>query len=1149
MIKGKKGGSSSSRTPVESPDSLVSTAYAKILMAISEGETYGSIEYSDIYLDGTPCANPDGTKNFDIEFDYRNGTQDQTYIQGMPETANEITLGTEITSDKPWLHTVTDSTLSAIRVRLEWPSLLQQNGDNGDIYGYRINYLIEISTDGGAYQTYLSTAVDGKTTSGYERSHRIDLPKDGSQWTIRVRRTTVNSTSAKISDKMKIASYTEIIDAKLTYPLTSLLFIKFDASKFNGSIPKIGVLKYGKEIRVPSNYDAFTRKYSGVWDGTFKWSWSNNPAWVMYDLISNDRYGLGDRIKAENLDRYEFYSIAQYCDELVPDGRGSEECRYTCNVYIQNREDAFAVLRDFAAMFRGMTYWYNNKLVVIADIPRDIDYVYTRANIINGEITYSSSSSKARYTSALVSYSDPDNQYKDATEAVFEQDLITRYKVFNQLETTAIGCTSQAEANRRGRWAILTNNKDRIVSFKVGLDGMIPLPGYIIGVADQYLSGKIMGGRISQADGKTITLDRVPDAKPNDTLIVNLPSGKAEERTIISIAGKVLKVAAPYSENPQLESVWCVESTDVNVQQYRVISVKNNDDNTFSIRASYHDPDKFLRIDNGAILDSRPISLLPSTVQSVPTNVVISANYSIEQGLSIATLHAQWDKPDGAVYYEVQWRKDLGNWINATKTSTTSFDIQGVYSGIYEVRVCAINAVGVTSQWTKSDATDLKGKDGLPPMPINFKASTDVLFGIALQWNFPEGTGDTNYTEIQYSTTKKSENAIALSNVTYPMSTYLQSGLKVGQEFYYRARLVDKIGNESEWTECVRGVSSSDTSELTASISNELQNSDAWKSLVDDNNALKKDISAQANEINKLSLNVNGINASVTESNNIVKKLDESISAYHTLQIKVDKKGQQYVAGMSIGIEETEQGIQSNTIFLQDRFSIMNAAGGDPQLIFTTSGNQVIINEAVIGDASITNAKIGNILQSDNFQEGKSGWQLTKNTGTLKAIGADISGKIIAKSGEMDNVVINENCQIKGKLSVSQIEGDVSKGFSIKNNETITIAPVDYDRTLYIPSIICICSSFPYYNAISNSISTNIYVVDGPYSMAYAKVKVNGELVVDIKVESKRNSLSKQASLNKFIPKNQSTTIYFESGNGGSSGTSPESIFILINKS
>ncbi|POT85254.1 host specificity protein J, partial [Enterobacter cloacae complex sp. ECNIH14] len=584
VVKGRKGGSSSSRTPTEQPDDLQSVAKAKILVALGEGEFSGQLTGKNIYLDGTALQNSDGSQNFSgVTWEFRAGTQAQNYIQGIPGTENEISVGTEVSSTTAWTRTFTNTQLSAVRLRLKWPSLFKQEND-GDLVGYSINYAIDLQTDGGAWQTVLNTSVTGKTTSGYERSHRIDLPQAGSTWTIRLRKITADANSAKIGDTMTLQSFTEVIDAKLRYPNTALLYIEFDSSQFNGSIPQISCEPRGRVIRVPDNYDPETRTYFGTWTGAFKWAWTDNPAWIFYDLVVSDRFGLGHRLSAANIDKWTLYQVAQYCDQRVPDGKGGSgtEPRYTCNVYIQDRNDAYTVLRDFAAIFRGMTYWGGNQIVALADMPRDVDYSYTRANVIDGRFTYSSSTTKSRYTTALVSWSDPDNAYADAMEPVFEQSLVARYG-FNQLEMTAIGCTRQSEANRKGRWGILTNNKDRVVSFDVGLDGNIPQPGYIIAVADELLSGKVMGGRISEVNGRVIRLDRVPDATAGDRLILNLPSGASQSRTIQAVNGESVTVTTTYSETPQPEAVWLVESNELYAQQYRVVSVSDNNNGTFSI--------------------------------------------------------------------------------------------------------------------------------------------------------------------------------------------------------------------------------------------------------------------------------------------------------------------------------------------------------------------------------------------------------------------------------------------------------------------------------------------------------------------------------------------------------------------------------------
>lgn len=833
-ITGRKGGSSSSRTPTEQPDDLQSVAKAKILVALGEGEFAGQLTGKDIYLDGTALENADGSQNFSgVTWEFRAGTQAQKYIQGIPGTENEISVGTEVTSGTAWTRTFTNTQLSAVRLRLKWPSLFKQE-DDGDLVGYSVNYAIDLQTDGGTWQTVLNTSVTGKTTSGYERSHRIDLPQAGSTWTIRLRKITADANSAKIGDTMTLQSFTEVIDAKLRYPNTALLYIEFDSSQFNGSIPQISCEPRGRVIRVPDTYDPETRSYSGTWTGAFKWAWTDNPAWIFYDLVVSDRFGLGHRLTAANIDKWTLYQVAQYCDQMVPDGKGGDgtEPRYTCNVYIQDRNDAYTVLRDFAAIFRGMTYWGGDQIVALADMPRDVDYSYTRANVVGGRFTYSSSTTKTRYTTALVSWSDPGNAYADAMEPVFEQALVARYG-FNQLEMTAIGCTRQSEANRKGRWGILTNNKDRVVSFDVGLDGNIPQPGYIIAVADELLSGKVMGGRISAVNGRVIKLDRVADAAAGDRLILNLPSGASQSRTIQAVNGESVTVTTAYSETPQAEAVWVVESNELYAQQYRVVSVSDNDDGTFTITGAWHDPDKYARIDTGAIIDQRPVSVIPPGNQSPPANIVISSFSVVQQNISVETMRVSWDQAQNAIAYEAQWCRNDGNWVNVPRSSTTSFDVPGIYAGRYLVRVRAINAAEISSGWGYSEEKTLTGKVGNPPKPVGFIASDNVVFGIELSWGFPANTDDTLKTEIQYSLTGTEDDAMLLADVPYPQRKYQQMGLKAGQIFWYRAQLVDRSGNESGYTDFVRGQASIDVSDITDAILEDMKGSDTFKDLIE----------------------------------------------------------------------------------------------------------------------------------------------------------------------------------------------------------------------------------------------------------------------------------------------------------------------------
>ena len=1171
-IRGRKGGGSKSRTPTEQPDDLQSVAKAKILIALGEGEFSGQLTGKDIYLDGTAIENADGSQNFSgVTWEFRPGTQAQKYIQGIPGTENEISVGTEVSSATAWTRTFTNTQLSAVRVRLKWPSLYQQE-DDSDLVGYSVKYAIDLQTDGGAWQTVLNTSVTGKTTSGYERSHRIDLPQAGSTWTLRLRKITADANSAKIGDTMTLQSFTEVIDAKLRYPNTALLYIEFDSSQFNGSIPQISCEPRGRVIRVPDTYDPETRTYSGTWTGAFKWAWTDNPAWIFYDLVVTDRFGLGDRLTAANIDKWTLYQVAQYCDQMVPDGKGGSgtEPRYTCNVYVQERNDAYTVLRDFAAIFRGMTYWGGDQIVALADMPRDVDYSYTRANVIDGRFTYASSTTKSRYTTALVSWSDPGNAYADAMEPVFEQALVARYG-FNQLEMTAIGCTRQSEANRKGRWGILTNNKDRVVSFDVGLDGNIPQPGYIIAVADEMLSGKVMGGRISAVNGRVIKLDRVADAAAGDRLILNLPSGASQSRTIQAVNGESVTVTTAYSETPQAEAVWVVESNELYAQQYRVVSVADNDDGTFTITGAWHDPDKYARIDTGAIIDQRPVSVIPPGNQSPPANIVISSFSVVQQNISVETMRVSWDQAQNAIAYEAQWRRNDGNWVNVPRSSTTSFDVPGIYAGRYLVRVRAINAAEISSGWGYSEEKTLTGKVGNPPKPVGFIASDNVVFGIELSWGFPANTDDTLKTEIQYSLTGTEDDAMLLADVPYPQRKYQQMGLKAGQIFWYRAQLVDRSGNESGYTEWVRGQASIDVSDVSSVILEDMKESQTFKDLIesavdrnekiagmaDDIKQANDELAQQAQEIaknaqdigkvqtsvtnlsstvggvssslseleqtvatadtalgqridsisvsmdgmaggvknsaiaiiqgnlaqvaarktlsasvagnsaqldridevivnekeatarsllsvqaevngNKASINslnqtfsnyqqatatqingitatINGHTSAITTNAQAIANVNGDLNAMYSIKVAVDSNGNQYAAGMGVGVQNTPSGMQSQVLFLADRFAVMTQAGGTVTLPFVIQNGQTFIRDTFIKDGTISNAKIGNYIQSSTWDgTGNVGWHINKS-GYATFNNVTVRGSIYATNGNFsfngsgNTTVINGN--------------------------------------------------------------------------------------------------------------------------------------------
>ncbi|CZY81347.1 phage tail protein [Enterobacter cloacae] len=853
IIKGRgKGGSNQTRTPIEAPDSIQSIARAKVLIALGEGEFAGGLDGKNIFLGDsssyTPLQNADGSYNFNnVKYEFRSGTQDQDYIQGFPGIENELQVSYELKQAVPYVRAVSNTQLSALRIRLGWPTLLLQK-NNGDKVGTRVEYAIDLSVDGGPYETVVNGAVDDKTTSLYERSHRVNLPKASTGWQLRVRRITPDSTSVNIVDTMRVVAVTEIIDAKLRYVNTALLYVEFDAKQFPNGIPQVVCNPKGRIIRVPDTYDPETRTYSGTWEGVFKWAWTDNPAWIYYDIILNERFGLGQRIDATQIDKWELYRIAQYCDQQVPDGKGGSgtEPRFRCNVYIQDRNDAWTVLRDLAGIFRGMTYWGDNKMYVLADMPRDVWHIYNHASVVEGKFTFADPSETTRNTAALVNWSDPANHYKDTPEPVYDNDLAMRFD-YRQLEMTAIGCTRQSEANRRGRWALLTNGIGEVVTFSTGMD--VPPVGEVIGVAANELAGRTIGGRVSAVNGRNITLDRAADVKAGNRLFLNLPSGTAQARTVQAVNGNTVTVTTPYSETPEAECNWGVDSDDLFIALFRVTGTRDNNDGTFEVTGTTYNPDIYSAVDTGARLDERPVSVIPPGVQAPPGNIVVDSYSTVNQNIAITTMRVAWDAVQGAVAYEAEWRRDSGNWISVPRTSSLGFEVQGIYSGRYLVRVRAVNASDVSSVWATSSEVNLTGKVGNPPKPVGFIASDNVVFGIELNWGFPANTDDTLKTEIQYSLTGTEDDAMLLADVPYPQRKYQQMGLKAGQIFWYRAQLVDRTGNESGYTGWVRGQASIDVSDITDVILEDIKGSETFKDLIENAVDTNEKIAGMANDI------------------------------------------------------------------------------------------------------------------------------------------------------------------------------------------------------------------------------------------------------------------------------------------------------------
>lgn len=825
VIKGAKAGQGKARKAVIAPDSAQSKTYIKILYGMSEGEVEGLANgLQSVYLEETPLQNPAGGWNFEnVQADFRHGTNDQTHIEGFPDISSETAINVELKSDSPWVRSLTNTDLDAVRIRFKWGPLRQQNADNGDVKGVVIQYAIDLQTDGGTWAEVLNTQIADKTSANYERSHRIDLPKADIGWTIRVRRITPNSTSEYISDKMYVDALTEVIDLKLSYPNTALLGLQYDAETFS-NVAKVAVDLKGIKLQVPSNYDPVARTYTGMWDGTFKRAYTNNPAWIYYDICTSKRYALGDRLTSAMLDKWSLYRLAQYCDQMVNDGKGGQEPRFTCNVYLQSTEDAYTILSKLAGVFRAISYWDGNSIVCDADIPQDTYFTYTRANVIDGMFEYSGTRARDRHTVAKVAWDNPANHYK--TEYVYVRDEAAIAKLgVRMAEIDAWGCTSEGQAQRAGLWALKSEQLEtRTVSFKVGLDGYIPQPGRVIEIADELFAGRANGGRISavSADRKIITLDRDDVVcRAGDRLVVNGENGKAQTRIVSSKIGRNVTVTVAF-DSVAAENVWVVDAQDLKTMKFRVMSITQDDKHQFSITGLQYESAKYDAIDFGAFIDERPISIINPTIQAPVESVSITSENMVQQGLSVETMLIAWDQAQGATKYQVEWRKDDGSWIKLPITGSNSVEVQGIYAGNYEARVTAISAFDVASLPTYSMLTTLSGKQGLPPALANLSA-TGILFGYRLNWNFPAvGALDTAYTEIEIASTANGANAAQLGLFAYPTDTHEIQGMQPNLTRWFRGRLIDRIGNIGPWSARVSATTSADASAVLDILSGKI---------------------------------------------------------------------------------------------------------------------------------------------------------------------------------------------------------------------------------------------------------------------------------------------------------------------------------------
>ena len=739
---GKGGGSAQANVPTEADDSLQSVQYGSVLDLLSEGEIEG-IEggVKGIYLDSTPIQSATGTDNF-IGYTVvtRNGTQAQAYIPNTNGTESEKGVNVEATASTSVTRTISDTDVDRVRVTVQLPAL-QIIEDDGDIIGNSVDIQIQVQYNSGGFTTVVSDTISGKTTNSYQRDYMLTLsgafPVD-----IRLVRVSPDSGSARRQNRTYLYSYTEIIDEKLRYPNSALTFLRFDSRQFN-SIPSRKYLVRGIKIQLPSNATVDITNYlgrvtySGVWDGTFgAATWCADPAWCLWDLLTNTRYGAS--IPASSLDRYDFYSISQYCNGLVSDGKGGQEPRFLCNLLLNSRDEVYNVIQEFTALFRGIAYYGAGTLVVNQDKPSDPQYVITAANVIDGIFNYSGTSQKARASTATIGYQTYEGLGEVEFEYVEDAAAIAKYGIINR-DVKLLGCYSQGQAHRAGKWTLLSEqNLTETVTFAVSLDsGIVLRPGMVINVADPMKAGSRRGGRISSATTTAITIDSTEDLSVivanGATITVMMPTGLAETRAVQTISGTLVQLGSPLSEAPNSQAIWVIETTDLQAQTFRVITVTESEPGVYGVTALAYNESIYNAIENDITLQTRTISQLGGNPEPVAN--IKGTEFLYEEGQNVLTgFDLSWISPvKNVAGFRVQYRLGNNNWVTET-TASPSLRIAGLHAGTLEIQIQVLNNIGNTSVVSPAQFS-LVGKTAVPGDVQNLSIESISANSARLRWD------------------------------------------------------------------------------------------------------------------------------------------------------------------------------------------------------------------------------------------------------------------------------------------------------------------------------------------------------------------------------------------------------------------------------
>ena len=1061
-------GSSKGHTPREAKDNLKSTQLLSVIDAISEGPIEGPVDgLKSVLLNSTPVLDTEGNTNISgVTVVFRAGEQEQTPPEGFESSGSETVLGTEVKYDTPITRTITSANIDRLRFTFGVQALVETTS-KGDRNPSEVRLLVQIQRNGG-WVTEKDITIKGKTTSQYLASVVVgNLPPR--PFNIRMRRMTPDSTTDQLQNKTLWSSYTEIIDVKQCYPNTALVGVQVDSEQFGSQQVSRNYHLRGRILQVPSNYNPQTRQYSGIWDGTFKPAYSNNMAWCLWDMLTHPRYGMGKRLGAADVDKWALYVIGQYCDQSVPDGFGGTEPRITCNAWLTTQRKAWDVLSDFCSAMRCMPVWNGQTLTFVQDRPSDKVWTYNRSNVVmpddGAPFRYSFSALKDRHNAVEVNWIDPNNGWETATELVEDTQAIARYGR-NVTKMDAFGCTSRGQAHRAGLWLIKTELLEtQTVDFSVGAEGLRHVPGDVIEICDDDYAGIRTGGRVLAVNSqtRTLTLDREITLPSSGTTLISLVDGSGNPVSVEvqSVTDGVKVKVSRVPDGVAEYSVWGLKLPTLRQRLFRCVSIRENDDGTYAITAVQHVPEKEAIVDNGAHFDGDQ----SGTVNGVTPPAVQHLTAEVTADSGEYQVLARWDTPKVVKGVSFMLRltvtADDGSerLVSTARTTETTYRFRQLALGRYTLTVRAVNEWG-----QQGDPASVSFRIAAPAAPSQIEL-TPGYFQITATPHLavydPTVQFEFWFSEKRIADIRQVEtSARYLGTALYWIAASIN--IRPGHDYYFYVRSVNTVG-KSAFVEAV-GRPSDDASGYLDFFKGEIGKShlaqELWTQI--DNGQLAPDLA-------EIRTSITDVSNEITQTVN--KKLEDQSAAIQQIQkVQVDtnnnlnsmwavklqqmQDGRLYIAGIGAGIENTPAGMQSQVLLAADRIAMINPANGNTKPMFVGQGDQIFMNEVFLKRLTAPTITSGG---------NPPAFSLTPD-GKLTAKNADISGSVNANSGTLNNVTINENCQIKGKLSANQIEGDivktVSKSFprtSTYASGTITVRISDdqkFDRQVMIPPVL-----------------------------------------------------------------------------------------------